>query len=77
MRGNEFAELQAVVCITEQGSFVRAAETLQVSLPALSQTIKGLEARPGVRLFTRRVGMTQAGERLLKRLKPVLISPAK
>ncbi len=73
MRGNEFAELQAFICITEQGSFVRAAERLQVSPSALSQTIKGLEARLGVRLFhrtTRRVGMTQAGERLLKRLKP-------
>lgn len=75
MRGSEFAELQAFLAVAEQGSFVRAAETRQVSPSALSQTIKGLEARLGVRLFnrtTRRVRLTQAGERLLKRLKPAV-----
>ncbi|WP_110597624.1 LysR family transcriptional regulator [Salinicola lusitanus] len=75
MRGNEFAELQAFLAVAEQGSFVRAAEALQVSPSALSQTIKGLEARLDVRLFhrtTRRVGVSQAGERLLARLKPAV-----
>ncbi|WP_295038743.1 LysR family transcriptional regulator [Salinicola sp.] len=75
MRGSEFAELQAFLAVAEQGSFVRAAEALQVSPSALSQTIKGLEARLDVRLFhrtTRRVGLSQAGERLLARLKPAV-----
>lgn len=51
MRGNEFAELQAFLAVAEQGSFVRAAEALQVSPSALSQTIKGLEARLDVGCF--------------------------
>ncbi|MHB0776009.1 LysR family transcriptional regulator [Halomonas sp. WWR20] len=75
MRGSEFAELQAFLAVAEQGSFVRAAEALQVSPSALSQTIKGLESRLGVRLFnrtTRRVALTQAGERLLQRLGPAM-----
>lgn len=75
MRGSEFADLQAFLAVAEQGSFVRAAEALQVSPSALSQTIKGLEARLDVRLFhrtTRRVGLTQAGERLLARLRPAV-----
>ncbi|WP_110651774.1 LysR family transcriptional regulator [Salinicola peritrichatus] len=75
MRGSEFAELQAFLAVAEQGSFVRAAEAMQVSPSALSQTIKGLEGRLGVRLFhrtTRRVGLTQAGERLSRRLKPAI-----
>lgn len=44
MRGNEFAELQAVLAVAEQGSFVRAAQALRVFPSALSQKIKGLEA---------------------------------
>ncbi|WP_106478887.1 LysR family transcriptional regulator [Phytohalomonas tamaricis] len=74
MRGNEFAELQAFVAVAERGSFVRAAEALQVTPSALSQTIRGLEARLNIRLFnrtTRSVRLTTAGARLFKRLQPV------
>jgi DNA-binding transcriptional LysR family regulator len=44
-----------------------------VSPSALSQTIKGLEGRPGVRLLTRTtrsVAPTEAGERLLQTVAP-------
>lgn len=53
MRGNEFVELQAFVAISRHGSFVRTAEELQISPSALSQTIRALEQRIGVRLLNR------------------------
>jgi len=71
MRGSDFAELKAFAAIVEEGSFVRAAARLRVSPPALSQTIRQLEARVGVRLLnrtTRSVSPTTAGETLFVRL---------
>jgi DNA-binding transcriptional LysR family regulator len=54
MRGSEFAELKAFAAIVERASFARAADHLGLSPSALSQTIRQLEARLGVRLFTAR-----------------------
>ncbi|NUS19549.1 MAG: LysR family transcriptional regulator [Mesorhizobium sp.] len=74
MRGSDFNELKAFSAIVEEGSFVRAAARLQVSPPALSQTIRQLEARVGVRLLnrtTRSVSPTAAGEKLFGRLAGV------
>ncbi|WP_245456428.1 LysR family transcriptional regulator [Mesorhizobium sp. M2A.F.Ca.ET.043.05.1.1] len=74
MRGSDFNELKAFSAIVEEGSFVRAAARLQVSPPALSQTIRQLEARVGVRLLnrtTRSVSPTAAGEKLFGRLSVV------
>jgi DNA-binding transcriptional LysR family regulator len=54
-------------------SFTKAAAKLGVSQSALSHTIRGLEARLGVRLLTRTtrsVSPTEAGERLLQTLGP-------
>ncbi|RWD62857.1 MAG: LysR family transcriptional regulator [Mesorhizobium sp.] len=71
MRGSEFTELKAFAAIVEEGSFVRAAARLRVSPPALSQSIRLLEARIGVRLLnrtTRSVSPTVAGEKLFTRL---------
>ncbi len=73
MRGNEFAELKAFMMIVEQGSFARAAATLEMAPSTLSQVIRVLEARLGVRLLhrtTRRLSVTEAGERLLDRIRP-------
>ena len=53
MRGSEFAELRAFVTIVEQGNFARAAAHLRISPSTLSQTIRELEKRLGVRLLNR------------------------
>ncbi|PBC24517.1 MULTISPECIES: LysR family transcriptional regulator [unclassified Mesorhizobium] len=71
MRGSEFTELKAFSTIVEEGSFVRAAARLRVSPPALSQSIRQLETRIGVRLLnrtTRSVSATAAGDALFLRL---------
>jgi DNA-binding transcriptional LysR family regulator len=75
MRGSEFAELRAFVTIAEQGNFARAAAHLRISPSTLSQTIRELEKRLGVRLLnrtTRSVSLTEAGQLLLSRFKPAL-----
>ncbi len=59
----------------EDGSFTRAAARLGVSQSALSQTIRNLEARLGLRLLTRTtrsVAPTEAGERLMQTVAPRL-----
>ncbi|MER9891521.1 LysR family transcriptional regulator [Mesorhizobium sp. M0119] len=73
MRGTEFSELTAFAAIIEEGSFVRAAAKLRISPPALSQTIRGLEERLGVRLLnrtTRSMSRTAEGEKLFARIAP-------
>jgi DNA-binding transcriptional LysR family regulator len=62
-------DLRALVAIGRERSFTRAAATLGVSQSALSQTVRQLEARLGIRLLTRTtrsVSPTEAGERLLQ-----------
>lgn len=53
MRGAEFAELKAFVAVVDRGSFARAADHLGLSRSALSQIIRQLESRLGVRLLNR------------------------
>jgi DNA-binding transcriptional LysR family regulator len=68
-------DLAAFVAVAREGSFTRAAAQLGVSQSALSQTIRGLEDRIGLRLLTRttrRVAPTDAGERLLATIGPRL-----
>lgn len=68
-------DLTAFVAVAREGSFTRAAARLGVSQSALSQTIRGLEERLGLRLLTRttrRVAPTDAGERLLATIGPRL-----
>ncbi|MGF6179116.1 DNA-binding transcriptional LysR family regulator [Massilia sp. UYP32] len=68
-------DLTAFVMVAREGSFTRAAAQLRVSQSALSQTIRALEERLGVRLLTRttrRVAPTDAGERLLASVGPRL-----
>jgi DNA-binding transcriptional LysR family regulator len=75
MRGSEFAELKAFVAVVDRASFARAADHLGVSRSALSQIIRQLESRLGVRLLnrtTRSVAPTESGRRLHDRIAPML-----
>lgn len=75
MRGAEFAELKAFVAVVERSSFAKAADHLGLSRSALSQTIRQLESRLGVRLLnrtTRSVSPTEPGRRLHERMAPML-----
>lgn len=63
------------LAVAPERSFTRAAVQLGVSQSALSQTLRGLEARVGVRLLTRTtrsVAPTEAGERLVRAAGPRL-----
>ena len=75
MRGTEFAEMSAFVAIAEQRSFAKAATSLGVARSTVSQNLRALEERLRVRLLnrtTRSVSLTEAGERLLQRVRPAL-----
>ncbi|MGO6905176.1 LysR family transcriptional regulator, partial [Rhizobium ruizarguesonis] len=76
MRGSDYAELKAFVTIVAHGNFARAAAELGMSASTLSQTIRALEARLGLRLLnrtTRSISLTDAGERLHARFRPAMI----
>jgi DNA-binding transcriptional LysR family regulator len=69
MPQENFNDLVAFVMVAREESFTKAAVKLGVSQSALSQTVRGLEERLGLRLLTRttrRVSPTAAGERLLR-----------
>jgi DNA-binding transcriptional LysR family regulator len=75
MRGSDFAELKAFVAVVDRASFARAADHLGLSRSALSQIIRQLESRLGVRLLnrtTRSVSPTEPGRRLHERMAPIL-----
>jgi len=75
MRRFGLAEMNAFVAIAERSSFAKAAAHLGVSRSSLSETIRALEEKLGVRLLnrtTRSVALTEVGERLLAQLRPVL-----
>lgn len=76
MQGSEFAELNAFVAVAERNNFARAASQLGLAPSTISQTIRMLEERLAVRLFnrtTRSVSLTDAGERLLARIRPAIM----
>ena len=72
---DRFDEMKAFAAVVDAGSFVRAAEALQVSKTAVSRLIGELEARLGVRLLhrtTRRLSLTVEGEVFHARCKELL-----
>ncbi|PTE08457.1 LysR family transcriptional regulator [Mesorhizobium helmanticense] len=75
MRGSDYSELRAFAAVVAHGNFARAAAELRISASTLSQTIRALEARLGVRLLnrtTRSLSLTEAGQRLHGRFKPAM-----
>src|SRR6476646_8649094 len=75
MHGASLAETTAFVAVVELKSFTKAAKQLALSPPRVSEMVRNLEERLGVRLVertTRSVAPTAAGERLLDRLRPLL-----
>ena len=73
MRRDELGDLTVFLAVAEERSFTRAAARLRTSQSALSQTVRRLEARLGLKLLTRTtrsVAPTEAGEQLLGTLRP-------
>jgi DNA-binding transcriptional LysR family regulator len=73
-RGN-LAELTAFVAVADRLSFRAAASQLGITPSALSHSMRQLEERLGMRLLhrtTRSVSLTDAGRRLLDRLRPAI-----
>ena len=75
MKLNQLDGLMAFWKVAEHRGFTAAAAELEVSPSALSQAIRQLEARLGVRLLnrtTRSVSLTEAGETYLAQIRPAL-----
>lgn len=73
MPRENFNDLASFIVVARERSFTKAAAKLAISQSALSQTIRALEARLGVRLLTRTtrsISPTEAGERLLATITP-------
>jgi DNA-binding transcriptional LysR family regulator len=71
----DWGSLAAFAVVAEERSFTRAAARLGVSPSALSHTMRRLEERLHIQLLarsTRSVSTTEAGERLLARLRPAI-----
>ncbi len=66
------ADIEAFLSVAETGSFSRSGSALGLSQPAISARVQHLEQMLGVKLFhrtTRRVTITDAGERLRVRMQ--------
>lgn len=73
--GADLGDLTAFVAVARAGGFREAARASPGSASGLSEAVRRLEARLGVRLLnrtTRSVQPTEAGARLLDRLEPAL-----
>lgn len=74
---DRFQEMRAFVAVVDAGSFVRAADALQLSKTAVSRLVGDLEARLGMRLLhrtTRRLSLTPEGEVFHERCRQLLDS---
>ena len=71
----DLADLDALLAVAEAGGFREAARKSGLSASGLSDAVRRLETRVGLRLLnrtTRSVAPTEAGSRLLERLGPAL-----
>jgi DNA-binding transcriptional LysR family regulator len=75
MKDFDLRDLEAFVAVARVRNFRRAAVEQRVSVSSLSQRLRDMEERLGVRLMnrtTRSVGLTEAGELLLARVGPAM-----
>jgi DNA-binding transcriptional LysR family regulator len=74
---DRFQEMQTFVGVVDAGSFVGAADALEMSKPAVSRYVGELESRLGVRLLqrtTRKLSLTEEGEVFYARCKELLVN---
>ncbi len=79
MQHADFADLDAFTAVARARGFRAAAALRNVSASSLSEAVRRLESRLGVRLLnrtTRSVTLTEAGQTLLERLSPALADVA-
>lgn len=72
---DRFQEMSVFAAVVQAGSFVRAAQALDMSKPAVSRHLAELETRLGVRLLhrtTRRLSLTEEGEVFYARSRELL-----
>ena len=72
---DKWAELNAFVAVVEHRGFAQAARAISLAPSGVSRLVSNLEARLGVRLLnrtTRRVSLTEAGERYYTRGRDAL-----
>jgi DNA-binding transcriptional LysR family regulator len=72
---DRFLEMQTFNAVVEAGSFVKAADALDLSKAAVSRYVVEMEARLGVRLLhrtTRRLSLTEEGKVFYARSKELL-----
>lgn len=70
-----FQSMQVFAAVVESGSFSKAADQLEISRPAVTLAIKGLESELGVRLLhrtTRRTSPTTEGAAYFERVARIL-----
>jgi DNA-binding transcriptional LysR family regulator len=71
----ELRELRIFLVLADELHFGRTAERLGISQPGVSEAVRVLEARLGVKVFdrtSRRVRLTPAGEELKRHVAPAL-----
>ena len=75
MPRTDLNDITAFLAVAREGSFTKAAAKLGVTQSALSQTVRNLEGRLGLRLLTRttrNIAPTEAGERIIQAVGPKL-----
>ena len=75
MKRPDLSDLDAFLAVAEQHSFARAATQLGIARSTLSETVRQLEERLGVRLVqrtTRSFALTEAGKTLQRHCQRIL-----